>query len=162
MNRKLVGVYLQAHVRVFYCFSQKTWHYFLRSSTKHYHTRGINYIYFMVESVSFVVPELVSHRELFIQINTSYECLISWINAAPFPVGKETSRIVRELQVILLTFSRGKSILLSNCRMDVQHDNSGCCQFFLWASANTFFFNFIIKLLYMSKMVNFQVRSFEK
>ena len=40
---------------------------------------------------------------------------------------------VREPQVILLTFSRGKSILLLNCPLDAQYNNSECCsaQFFL-------------------------------
>jgi hypothetical protein len=73
--------------------------------------------------------------------------------------------IVRELQVILRTFSRRKFILLSNCRLYIQHNNYGCClaQFFLWASANTFFFNFIIAktIILFTEMVNFQVRLFE-
>ena len=48
------------------------------------------------------------------------------------------STVMREVQVILLTFSRGKSILVLNCSLDVQYNNSECCsaQFFLWVSAN--------------------------
>jgi hypothetical protein len=46
-----------------------------------------------------------------------------------------------------------------------QHNNYGCClaQFFSWASANTFFFNFIIAktIILLTEMVNFQVRLFE-
>ena len=38
------------------------------------------------------------------------------------PLGKELRklRLVSEAEVILLTFSRGKSILLLNCLLDVQ------------------------------------------
>jgi hypothetical protein len=63
-------------------------------------------------------------------------CRKSWVfsgRSGFLPQGKLTENItivvkiiVGALQVILLTFSRGKSILFSNCRLDVQHNNSGC------------------------------------
>ena len=41
--------------------------------------------------------------------------------------------VVTEVGVILLTLSRDNFILLSNCRLGVEHNSSGCClaQFFL-------------------------------
>ena len=53
--------------------------------------------------------------------------------------------LVRAPSGILLTFSRGKFMLLLNCPLDVQYNNSECwpAQFFWWV-----FFNFTIKLLY--------------
>ena len=63
----------------------------------------------------------------------------------------QPSSVVREAEVILPTFSisRGKSILLLNCPLDAQYNNSECClaRFILSASINTIFFSFIIKLL---------------
>ena len=44
-----------------------------------------------------------------------------------FDLNQRTVRLVREAEVILLTFSRGKSILLLNCSLDVQQNNSECC-----------------------------------
>ena len=56
-------------------------------------------------------------------------------------------------QVILLTVSRGKSLLLLNCPLVVQYNNSECrpTKFSLRVLTNTFFFSFTIKLLYCQK-----------
>ena len=50
-------------------------------------------------------------------------------------------------------FSTSKCILLLNCPKDAQYNKSECwgAQFFLWVSANTFFFSFSIKPLYCLK-----------
>ena len=86
--------------------------------------------------------------------------MLSWarINLEEFELINENTtyytssclcNVVGEAEVILPTFSRGKSILLLNCPLDAQYNNSECClaRFILWGSVNTFSFSFIIKLL---------------
>ena len=68
------------------------------------------------------------------------------------------SLVAKALQVILHTFSRGKSILLLNCPLDVQYNNSECwpAKFFLLI-VRMFLQFYYTTLIMLSKIANFQV-----
>ena len=66
--------------------------------------------------------------------------------------------VAKALQVILHTFSRGKYILLLNCVLAVQYDNSECwpAKFFLFIVRMLLQFYYTI-IIMLSKIANFQV-----